>query len=368
VALKGIASVGECMLELSGAADNLWRMGFAGDTFNTLWTLRALTDPARPADYVSAFGDDPFSRGQIDFLKGNGIGIANSPIIPGARPGMYAITLSGAERSFTYWRSDAAARRLADDPVALGKSLENRAFVYFSGITLAILPPIARSLFLTAVKTARSAGSIVVFDPNYRPRLWSEPAMARAAIGDALKITDIALPTFPDERDLFGDATPTNTVARLEMAGIREIIVKDGENPALVAFGGALDEVAGVHVANPIDTTGAGDAFNGGYLAARLRGNQPADAARRAHKVAATVVQVRGALASFDTLRRAFAEERPDEPISPHAGASRPDLPEGPANLPSGREGRVAAGGSGHPASSGRTEGGATEREAPESL
>ena len=70
MAAKGIASVGECMIELSGADAGLWRMGFAGDTFNTLWALRALTDETVPADYVSAFGDDPFSRDQIAFLAG----------------------------------------------------------------------------------------------------------------------------------------------------------------------------------------------------------------------------------------------------------------------------------------------------------
>ena len=107
--------------------------------------VEALAGEDRPADYVSAFGDDPFSRDQIAFFASHGIGTASSPTIPGARPGLYAITLSGAERSFTYWRSDAAARRLADDPAALAKSLENRALVYFSGITLAILAEPARS-------------------------------------------------------------------------------------------------------------------------------------------------------------------------------------------------------------------------------
>ena len=57
---------------------------------------------------------------------------------------------------------------------------------------------------------------------------------------------------------------------------------------------------------SPVDTTGAGDFFNGAYLAARLASVAPADAARKAHAVAAAVVQVRGALAPFETLRAAF--------------------------------------------------------------
>ncbi|ESZ52053.1 sugar kinase [Mesorhizobium sp. RSR565B] len=304
MAADGVASIGECMLELSGQAGPNWRMGFAGDTFNTLWALHALSGE-RPATYVSAFGDDPFSQGQISFFAENGIDIGASPVIPGARPGLYAITLTGAERAFTYWRSDAAARRLASDPAALAKSLENQAFVYFSGITLAILDAAARKTLLAEVSKARAAGSLVAFDPNYRPRLWQSREEAQAAILDALAVTDIALPTFPDEQMLFGDTAPQATAERFGKL-VGEVVVKNGEEPALIATGGALQPVPAQHVTTPVDTTGAGDSFNGGYLAARLAGHAPADAVQRAHRVAAAVVQVRGALAPFEVLRTAF--------------------------------------------------------------
>ncbi|TIS57702.1 MAG: sugar kinase [Mesorhizobium sp.] len=301
---NGVASIGECMLELSSQAGPNWRMGFAGDTFNTLWALHALSGD-RPATYVSAFGDDPFSRDQIDFFAKNGIGIGASPVISGARPGLYAITLTGAERSFTYWRGDAAARQLASDAAALAKSLENQALVYFSGITLAILDEAARKTLLAAVAEARAAGSLVAFDPNYRPRLWHNREDAQAAILGALAVTDIALPTFPDEQMLFGDTVPQATAERLAKL-VREVVVKNGEEPALICENGKLQNVPAVHVAAPVDTTGAGDSFNGAYLAARLAGHAPTEAAFRAHRVAAAVVQVRGALAPFEVLQTAF--------------------------------------------------------------
>jgi len=303
---SGIVSIGECMLELSGTSADAWRMGFAGDTFNTLWALRALTDPSRPASYVSAFGDDPFSRDQVAFFRDHGIGIGASPIIPGARPGLYAITLTGAERSFTYWRADAAARQLASDPAALAKSLVDQELVYFSGITLAILDAPSRNNLVSALGAARKAGSRIAFDPNYRPRLWPDIETARAAIGAALPVVDIALPTFPDEQALYGDTSPEDTARRLAAAGVAEIVVKDGDQPALVVAGGNRFSVPALQV-SAIDTTGAGDSFNGGYLAARLQGVPPDQSAARAHAVAAAVVQVRGALAPFEVLRKAFA-------------------------------------------------------------
>jgi 2-dehydro-3-deoxygluconokinase len=303
---NGIVSIGECMLELSGRGGEDWRLGFAGDTLNTLWTLRALTGPERAANYISAFGDDPFSKDQIAFLDANDIGIGESPIIAGARPGLYAITLTGSERSFTYWRSDSAARQLASDPKRLTKSLKNQSLVYFSGITLAILEPDARKLLFDAVGSARRAGSLIAFDANYRPRLWSSPEAAREAIDEALSITDVALPTFPDEQNLYGDPSPDTTASRLAAAGVKEIVVKNGELPATIRHGETTAAVDAVHVASPVDTTGAGDSFNGSYLAARLAGLPPPQAARKAHAVAAAVVQVRGALAPYETLRAAF--------------------------------------------------------------
>ncbi|MGD9915665.1 MAG: sugar kinase [Rhizobiaceae bacterium] len=299
-----VASIGECMLELSGSDGRNWRMGFAGDTFNTLWALRALTD--MPCDYVSAFGDDPFSTQQIAFMAEAGIGVAGSPVIAGARPGLYAITLDGAERSFTYWRSDAAARRLADDPKALATSLAGRKLIYFSGITLAILTGAARQTLLTSLKDARQTGALIAFDPNHRGRLWQDVAEARATFAAALDVTDIALPTFPDEQALFGDAAPEATAARLAEAGVNEIVVKNGSAPALLAIGGGRETIPATSV-EAIDTTGAGDAFNGAYLAARLAGIEPGPAVSCAHRVAAAVVQVHGALAPVATLRAAFA-------------------------------------------------------------
>jgi len=303
---RPVAAIGECMLELSGQSGATWRMGYAGDTFNTLWAIRALTGAERTVDYVSAFGDDPFSNAQIDFFTENGIGIAESPVIAGARPGLYAITLTGAERSFTYWRTDAAARQLARDPNALARSLEDRELIYFSGITLAILEPDARATLLKAVTVARAHGTHVAFDPNYRARLWPDAATARAAIAEALATVDIALPTFPDEQALFNDQTPEDTAARIEHAGVGEVVVKNGEAPALIAHYGDRKPSTAVHVAAPVDTTGAGDSFNGAYLAARLAGDAPVDAAARAHCVAAAVIQVRGALAPFELLQAAF--------------------------------------------------------------
>ncbi|MGU3576409.1 sugar kinase [Brucellaceae bacterium C25G] len=303
--MHGFASVGECMIELSGQNDTQWQMGFAGDTLNTAWYVRALLNPDFDVDYITAFGDDAFSNKQISFLNGNGINTSSSPIIKGARPGLYAITLNGAERSFTYWRNDSAARRLAENPQRLKESLNERKMIYFSGITLAIILPEHRRSFLDVIKQCRSSGSLIAFDPNFRASLWPDQGLARELITEAMSNSDIALPTLPDEQALFGDADGQACAARLASLGVREIIVKDGTDPAIVQFEDQQTLVPSVK-ANAVDTTGAGDSFNGGYLAARLNGMAPVEAAIQAHQVAARVVECRGALMPMSQIHDLF--------------------------------------------------------------
>lgn len=306
--MGGFASIGECMIELAGSDNDQWRMGYAGDTLNTAWYVRALTNQNLPVDYVSAFGEDEFSKKQRGFLALNGIGVAHSPIIKGVHPGLYAITLNGAERSFTYWRSDAAAKRLASNKDALRASLADRDMIYFSGISVGIVFPEHRETLFEVLRECRANGALIAFDPNFRHQLWPDREAAQKIISEAMRISDIALPTFPDEQALFGDETPRACAERLIGLGVKEIVVKDGTEPALVIADGKQTLVPSVK-ANAVDTTGAGDSFNGGYLAARLEGLSPVEAATKAHAVAARVVEVRGALAPMETARAAYLSE-----------------------------------------------------------
>ncbi|MDH4442686.1 MAG: sugar kinase [Rhizobium sp.] len=292
------------MIELSAQGADNWHSSYAGDTFNTVWTMRGLLPQEVELDYVTAFGDDPFSLKQRDFFASNNIGVAASPTVKGGKPGLYAITLDGFERSFTYWRSDAAARFLADDVECLRESLGRRDLVYLSGITLAILSPKSRRILLAELGRIRRSKTIIAFDPNYRSRLWRAPEEARIVIEEALSIADIALPTFQDEQDLFADREPQHTIERLLSAGVKEVVVKAGSGPALFAGEGSSGTVCAEYVEKPIDTTGAGDAFNGGYLASRLQGRSINEACGDAHRIAAISVMSRGALTPLNLLER----------------------------------------------------------------
>ena len=292
---KRFVSVGECMIELSGGEARQYRLGFAGDTLNAIWYARARLPADWTTDYVTALGDDAYSDEMRAFLTAHGIGIGHIQTIPGKRPGLYMIRQQDGDRHFTYWRENSAARLLADDPAALDRAFSGADLIYFSGISLAILLPRARGRLLKAIVKARNAGSLIAFDPNARPALWKSPAVMGAVTTVAASLSDIVLPTFGDEVPVFGDADPAVTAARYRELGVPEVVVKDGAKPALVSCG-ELREWVAPRPGEMVDATGAGDSFNGAYLAARLTGQGPVEAAKAAHEVARVVIGHRGAL------------------------------------------------------------------------
>lgn len=294
--MNRVISIGECMVELAPTGDGTFRMGFAGDTMNTAWYLRRRLSPDWEVDYLTAVGADAISDRMVAFLSGAGIGTDHVARRVDRTVGLYLIELTGGERSFAYWRGESAARTLAADGMALAAALDGARLAYLSGITLAILPDGDRARLLDALATFRAAGGTVAFDPNLRPRLWPSGEAMCAAVMQAAGVADIALPSFDDEAQWFGDADPAATAARYAGAGVATVVVKNGAGPILCRADGAEVWADPVPVPKVIDSTAAGDSFNAGYLAARLAGNAQSEAVAAGANLAARVIGGRGAL------------------------------------------------------------------------
>ncbi|KQO82137.1 sugar kinase [Rhizobium sp. Leaf262] len=290
-------SIGECMVELSQAGDGLLRKGYAGDTLNTAWYARACLPADWTVDYFTALGDDSLSEEMLAFIQAAGIETGNVSRIKGGTPGLYLINLMNGERTFSYWRSTAAARQLAADADHLRGTIEAADLIYFSGITLAILAnPNAVDTFLAEMRRARASGKRVVFDPNIRPRLWSDKQTMLDTITDGARAATLVMPSFDDEAGNFGDADVEATISRYRALGVQDILVKDGAKGATLDFGGVRSHAPAVQSASVVDTTSAGDSFNGAFLSRLVAGAAPYDAAAFAARVAATVIGHHGAL------------------------------------------------------------------------
>ncbi|RZA19020.1 MAG: sugar kinase [Proteobacteria bacterium] len=294
------------MVELSPEAEAgdapLFRQGFAGDTLNTAWYLRALLPETCQVRFVTAVGKDAVSSRMLAFLSANGIDTSSIAELPDRTVGLYMISLSAGERRFTYWRSQSAAKALADDPDRLEQALAGCRLAYLSGITLAILPDHARATLLKVLARFRANGGLVAFDSNIRPVLWQDAAAMRTWITKGYATCDLAFPTYEDEAALFSDDSPQACAHRIAKLGAREIVVKDGPDPVLLLSEGKQTLISTPRVAKPVDTTAAGDSFNAGWLAAWLGGASATAAVTKGQILATRVICHKGALIPMGQL------------------------------------------------------------------
>ena len=295
-----VVLVGECMIEMRGEPGAAITQTFGGDTLNTAVYLARLNPRGAVAvDYMTAVGNDAFSIAMGRSWLAEGIGDAHVRVIEDALPGLYFIqTDPHGERRFHYWRGEAAARRMFEGPEAdaMLEALADYDYAYLSGISLAILTPAGRQRLIEALHRARRAGTRIVFDNNYRPHLWPDPETARQAYRDLLHLTDLALVTWEDDAALFGYRDPEALFSAYAEVGVREVALKRGAASCLIQCPTGRFDVSAQTVSHVVDTTAAGDSFSAAYLACRLRGGDPEQAARWGHRLAAQVVQYRGAL------------------------------------------------------------------------
>jgi 2-dehydro-3-deoxygluconokinase len=285
------------MVELRAVGEDSFARSYAGDVYNTAVYLKR-SFPGAQVQFLTATGDDAMSRAMRGMWTTQGIDDALAFSVQGGSVGLYLIETDAlGERSFHYWRSDSAARGWLALLQARGESILRGAdILYLSGITLAILDPDERAAAIELLRRMRSHVGRIAFDPNVRPRLWQSPQAAAQTIRAALSACDIALPSTEDLAWLFQVDEPTRQVDLLMEMGVSEVALTLGAEGCAVAGGALRTQLSTAKVERVIDTSGAGDAFNGVYLANRLQGSSPEEAAEAALLVAARVVTHAGAI------------------------------------------------------------------------
>jgi 2-dehydro-3-deoxygluconokinase len=244
---------------------------------------------------VSRVGQDPLSDKFIEFASQHRLDVSGVHRDPDKNIGIYSVsTDTDGERSFHYWRAQSAARDLfgSDDKTP---TLAPARIVFLSGITMAILSPAARQRILDELQRHRqSHQSLIAFDSNYRPGLWESPTAAREVMTQMWAIADIALPSIDDEIALFGEEDESAVIHRFAQRAWHACAIKRAER-------GPVSLTPGMNKTFPaagtvVDTTAAGDSFNGGYLAALLRDQTEAQCLQAGHACAMRVVGIRGAI------------------------------------------------------------------------
>jgi 2-dehydro-3-deoxygluconokinase len=305
-----IACIGECMIELKQAAGGLYSRGYGGDTLNTAVYLARL---GADVDYITAVGDDPLSDEMIAGWAAEGVGTRHVLRLSGKLPGIYLIqTDEKGERRFFHWRESAAARSLMELPETedILNSLASYDVVYLSAITLSLYSENGRARLMAALRRARLLGTRFAFDTNFRARGWPDLKVARVAYSGAFEAADIVLASTEDLLPLYPGESNATLMAAISSP---EVVLKLAEPASILRSAGNSREVKAEPVTRPVvDTTAAGDSFAAAYIAARLAGSDPIEAARAGHRLAGAVVCYPGAIIP----RHAMPAKKTPRPVS----------------------------------------------------
>ncbi len=291
-----VIALGEGMVEFTARrvgllkVARLFELGWGGDTSNTVVALSRL---GKKAGYISRVGDDEFGRSLLEMWRKEGVDTSHVAVEKGGITGIYFVSrLSGGRHDFTYYRKDSAASHLSVDDLE-PEYLRSARIFHVSGISQAISAS-CREAVLKAIRTVKDSGGIVSYDPNIRTKLLPIEA-TREMIYDTLKMVDIALPSLEDAALLTGLQSPEEDAQDLLKLGPKLVVLKLGFEGCLVIEAGKVVRIPPYSI-KVLDTTGAGDAFNAGFITGFLEWRDPIKAARFANAVAALKVSQIGAV------------------------------------------------------------------------
>lgn len=301
--LFDIVAIGEAMVEFNQTGEHGGRtylQGFGGDTSNAV--IAASRQGARCA-FVTRLGDDDFGAMLQALWRREGVDTRAVITDASAPTGIYFVRHDDGGHAFSYRRAGSAASRVqpSDVPADL---LHDSKILHVSGISQAISPS-ATETVAHAMRRARASGTLVAYDPNLRLKLWPL-ALASEVILASIPLCDHFLPSLDDVQLVSGLTEPGDIVAWSHDQGARTVVLKLGRQGSLVSTGHGCTPVA-AKVVKAVDATGAGDCFDGSYLAQVAAGVGPVDAARWASAAAALATTGFGAVDPLPSAARVHA-------------------------------------------------------------
>lgn len=305
--IRSITALGEPLLELQPADNGEVRLAFGGDVANSMVCLaRILPKPGVQISLVTALGNSGYSTWLREQLAREGIRLSEAPTE--GEPGIYGLPVDAAHGSgFSYWRGQSAARQFFRSAHLrqLESLLGSPQLLLVTGITLALCSTSSFEQLCRWVERHREECR-VVFDCNFRRRLWESDAEARERIGTFERLASVIATGAEDEKTLWDAASTPEIVERMSHLSA-EYLIRGGHEGCWVGSGRDYRHIPTEPVRVIGDTAGAGDAHLASYMAARISGLDKSDAAAYANQAAAVIVGQRGsvpkATAGFPPLR-----------------------------------------------------------------
>lgn len=303
-----IISIGECMIELSTRKSLIYaevlQKYYGGDTLNTAVAAARL---GSKVGYVTRVGQDSFKTFLLDSLQAENIDISQIKIVEGYN-GLYIISIQDENnKEFVYYRKKSAATTLSIDDIS-EEYIQKAAITFSTGITQSISAS-AKGAVKKAFKIAKEKGNLTAYDPNYRKRLW-DVGEAREAMEEIIEYLDIImLNNINDAEVLIGQNSSDKIIKYFWDRGVSTVAVKMGQKGCAIGYNGEINNIPSKD-AEIIDSTGAGDAFNGGFLHGIACGYTPFESAQLAMIVALEQMKGLGAVKSLPYRDTVYAEFR----------------------------------------------------------
>ena len=266
-----------------------YRKGFGGDTSNA--AIAAARQGAK-VGYITALGQDEFGDALIELWQKENVDTSAIITSETAASGVYFVRPHASGRQFSYLRANSAASQfsakdLNPDYIASARIL------HVSAISQAISHSM-RDAVSEAINLARKSDVLVSYDTNLRLKLWSLED-AKSAIFKAMASTDIVFPSDDEAELLTGLTSPDEMIKYFLDLGVELVVLKRGASGAIIATKDRQETISPTPV-KAIDSTGAGDAYAGSFLAYYCETRDPFEAGYRAAQVAAGTVAGYGAI------------------------------------------------------------------------
>ncbi len=303
-----LIGIGECLVEFSDVGDGQYQVGYSGDVLNALATARRL---GMQTGILTALGDDPFLPGLFGVLEEEHIDRSRVPVLEGKPNGIYFIYLDeSGTRRFHFVRNNSAARETftCQDLPPLIEYARSASALLFSSIPLAVMK--GRDKFFELLRAIKGE-TILAFDLNVRRRLWDNMRDLIGSLDELAPLLDVLFITDEDDALLFGQRPASEAIEDYARRGFRQIVFRRGGSPTLVKNETESFGVPVPHATKIVDTTGAGDAFNAGFIAAMLRHHASFECAAMGNAAAAASLESRGGRATELTIERVEKLYRP---------------------------------------------------------
>ncbi|MFC0469073.1 sugar kinase [Halalkalibacter kiskunsagensis] len=215
--------------------------------------------------WVSRLGNDEFGRYIHNFVRGEGIDVSDVKLVEGYPTSVHfkEILEDGSGRTF-YYRSNSPTTTLTEEEI--NESLfTGGKLLHITGVFPAVDKEKNVGVIKKAIALAKQQNMLVSFDPNIRLKLWSR-AEAKAALTEFLPYVDVLLTGLDEAELLFGTDDPQKVIEESKKIGISYVAIKQGEKGSIGYHQGKYIESPPVPPKKVVDTVGAGDGYDAGFI------------------------------------------------------------------------------------------------------